>query len=308
MGRGSPDYWTATGGQIDEVSQKERRSTILNDSGIVNGVVPPAFHTGPGYYGKFYTRGCRGMIEEIQIYCVRTAAGTLRLAYSPHPCLGPLYTVTITPGATWAWVGAAIEEMWNYDSLYIWIDYIGLDVSWAYDAVLPYDGHLSDDAGVTWADLATRPFIRVVYSGETPGDVPVSGIINNIPIPSASSRVEEHEMGVLSDTETPVVWVYGAGYCDYIEVRVEANTNSHLTDIRVWCDGVLSMEENYEEMEGYLFTPMTPTVSLSAYDEDGECVMLIHKRFEFRRSIAVLAYNLPTAQTVTGIIHPTLMR
>ena len=164
------------------------------------------------------------MIEEIQVYCRLTgAAPAIVLRFSPHPCLGPLYTVTIVPGAAWGWVGVAFEEMWNYDSLFIWIHSI-TNAEWGYDEAQPYDGHVSLDTGATWADWAARPFIRAVYTGETPGDVPVSGIINNIPIPAKAS-VNEEATGVVaqSGVNTYVVEVEGAG--TLVEARVEFETS-----------------------------------------------------------------------------------
>lgn len=182
--RDHPDWWRPTGGQNSQDSILERRSLVWNDNGVEAPNAPPAFYTGVHHKGKFFPRGCRGMIEQLQIYCINTAGGSLQLRYSPHPGLGPVNTVTITPAATWGWVGVDIEEMWNYDSLFIWVFSCQADVSWGYDATLPFDGHESTDAGATWEDMAIRPFIRVVYTGETPGDVPVSGIVNNIPLPN----------------------------------------------------------------------------------------------------------------------------
>ncbi len=179
-----PDWWRPMGGQNSQDSILERRSLVWNDNAVEDGDAPPAFYTCLTYKGKFYPRGCRGMIESIWIYCRDAGADRLTLRYSPHPGLGPVGEVTITPLAGWSWVGAVIEEMWNYDSLFIWVVECDAGTDWAYDAVQPYDGHWSQDTGATWEDMAVRPFIRVVYTGETPGDVPVSGIVNNIEIPS----------------------------------------------------------------------------------------------------------------------------
>jgi len=310
-GRPYLDVETSTGLNlmIDQITQDaylERRSTVANDNGVVAPDAPPA-SIGIAYRGKFFTRGCRGKIEQIQLYCIRAAGGTIRLAYTPHPCIGPIGTVTITPGATWGWAAADIEEMWNYDSLFIYVEYCGPDVDYGYDAVQPYDGHRTTDAGVTWADQNERPFIRVVYTGETVGDVPVSGIINNIPIPSVSSRLLDLDAPVAADSERAMVVLYGAGFCDYIEAGVGAAVNSHLTYIRVECDNVLVMEQQFGILNTLGHITSTPTVSLTTFLEDGLCYMLIHKRFEFRRSFAVLAYNLPSPVIVGVTAYPTLM-
>ena len=200
------------GGQNSQDSTLERRSLIWNDNDIEDGEAPPAFYSGQTYKGKFYPRGCRGMIEQIQIYCRDGAPGQFTIRYSPHPCLGPFGEVLITPLAGWSWVGAAVEEMWNYDSLFIWVSGCLAGADLGYDAVEPFDGHESADAGATWADVDNRLFIRAVYTGETPGDVPVSGIINNIPVPSTGAvKTTVAPINVLDSMLTTLVTREGAG-------------------------------------------------------------------------------------------------
>jgi len=306
--RDHPDWWRPVGGQNSQDSTLERRSLMWNDDDILDGAVPATFRIAKYFEGKFFTRGCRGMIERIEVYCRGVAPNTIELRWSPHPGIGPFGAANFVPGAAWAWQGVAVEEMWNYDSLWIWIYYSAPTTNWAYDAVEPYDGHESADFGVTWEDLAIRPFIRVIYTGETPGDVPVSGIINNIAIPAVSSRTLEEDEEIPAGVWTPIVGVYGTGYCDYIKALVAAAVNSHLTFIRVECDLVVAMEEQFDELNTYGHTTATPTVSLPLHAADGDCYMLMHKRFEFRREFRVWAYNLPNVQTVTISIHPTLLR
>lgn len=296
------------GGQNSQDSILERRSLVWNDNGVIAPAAPPSNYTEIVLKGKFYPRGCRGMIEQVAIYCVRTAAGTLTLRLSPHPVLGPLYQVTITPGAAWAWVTADLELMWNYDSLFIWVYTCDADVSWGYDAVQPFDGHWSQDAGATWEDMAIRPFIRVVYTGETPGDVPVSGIINNIPIPAQSSFSEVDSVPVPQNVETIIVTVEGAGYCDYVEFYLSAAASSHMTTVYIYCDGVFAGAWNLFRMNTYTWSNVHPMVSLLAYAVNGVCAVTIQKRFEFRRSFEVRAENTLGPQTVAAEVFPTLIR
>ena len=296
------------GGQNSQDSTLERRSLAWNDPNIVAPAVPDNFYTDEHYKGKFFPRGMRGMIEQIQIYSIGGPPGTIWLRISPHPCLGYFHEIPVAVGAAWAWNAGDFEEMWDYDSLFVWIRGSSAGQSWAYDAEEPYDGHEATYPSPTWAYLDIRPFIRIVYTGQTPGDVPVSGILNVIPIPSASSSTKEDDIAVVADTQRQVVFWDGAGYCDYIEALVDAAVNSHLTYIRVYCDEVLAMEEQFAELNTRGHTTATPTVSLPIFLDDGLCVMLIHKRFEFRRTFRVDAYNLPNAQTVTVVGHPTFNR
>jgi len=313
--RDHPDWWRPTGGQNSQDSILERRSLIWNDDGVVAPTVPDNFYTEVIYKGKFFTRGCRGMIESIQVYCEGNAFDDLTIRYSPHPCLGPINEVTIQPAVGWAWQDFVIEEMWDYDSLFIWIHECDDDVSWAYDAELPFDGHEYtvtgadfEDLGATWEDMAIRPFIRTVYTGETPGDVPVSGILNIIPIPSSSSETEKANHIFLVAVDTSIIEIEGAGYCDYVKAIVIAGANSHETRVTIHCDGVRAFREYYVNLNTHGHTTSTPTVSLSTYAEDGLCVMLIHKRFEFRRRFEVRARNAFNGQQMTVHAYPTLVR
>ena len=152
------------------------------------------------------------MIESIQLYCIGDAVDEITLRYSPHPCLGPVGEVVITPAAAWAWQPFVIEEMWNYDSLFIWVYECEANVDWAYDAVQPYDGHETSDVGATWADMAIRPFIRAVITGETPGDVPVSGVVNTVEIPSIGSAASSvAPINVPNNAITTLLTMEGAG-------------------------------------------------------------------------------------------------
>lgn len=286
----------------------ERRSTIENDNGVMDGVAPPAYNTAVTYKGKFYPRGCRGKIEQIQIYCKDAGADKITLRYSSHPGLGAIGEVTITPLATWAWRSAAIKEMWNYDSLFIWIHECEAGVDWGYDAVEPYDAHSSGDSGETWEDTAIRPFIRAVYSGQTLGDVPVSGLVNTIPIPSVSSaRIFANEV-LTTGEEYDVIDINGAGYTTLILARATAAADSHETWIYVYCDEQRAYAWPFSDLSVYGFTASSPGVSLLNYAEDGLCSAVITHRFEFKRRLRITARNTSGAPTIHIQLLPTFMR
>ncbi|MBA7619392.1 hypothetical protein ES703_26731 [subsurface metagenome] len=293
----------------------ERRSLIHNSDGVVDRTAYPILYTSDIYKGKFFTRGMRGMLESIQVYCDGDGVDTLTLRYSPHPCLGPVGEVSIIPADGYAWQIFPVEEMWDYDSLFIWIYACTANITWGYDAWLPHDGHeytvtgaAREDLGGTWAEIDIRPFIRVVYTGETPGDVPVSGIINNIPLPASSSQQEKEIVDITQGDIITIIDIHGAGYCDYIEASVSAGVDSDSTWIRVYCDGVFAGRWNFNLLNIRGHTTSTPTVSLTRFLADDNCDMLIHKRFEFRRRFIVAALNIVAPATVTIRAHPTLMR
>lgn len=293
-----PDWWRPTGGQNSQDSILERRSLVWNDNEVEAPDAPPANYTEVIYKGKFYTRGCRGMIEQLQIYCVRAAAGTLQLRYSPHPCLGPIGTVTITPGATWGWVGVDIEEMWNYDSLFIWVYACSADVSWAYDAVWPYDGHWSQDVGATWEDMAIRPFIRVVYTGETPGDVPVSGIINNVELPNTQTPAGGLTTLNVPAGDTLYQTIEGVGWLNYAYFTVRDDIPLAFLCPRIVADGNLVSFGNITLVlirDQYLAASVEGwTIPVWDIANDWYALQLV-ARIPFRRSIQVGFSNLGAA-------------
>ena len=304
--RDHPDWWRPVGGANAQDSVLERRSLVWNDNDVEAPDAPPAHYTEVVYKGKFFTRGCRGMIEQLQIYCMRTAAGVLQLRYAPHPCMGPFNTITITPAATWAWRSADIEEMWNYDGLFIWVYTCDADVSWGYDEAQPYDGHVSTDVGATWADLAIRPFIRVVYTGETPGDVPVSGTINVIEIPSIASTWETPEAVLLQHgVSAEVLRLEGAGtlleasltFATSVAPTAGTPPAAVIYGIYFFADGIWTyFTHNRMLTQSYVATSgrcaigefYQGTVEEPAFDETE---MTVRLPIKFRRSLVIRAYQ-----------------
>lgn len=235
--------------QVTQSAYLERRSTIQNDNGIVAPAVPGVFDTGVAIRGKFFPRGCRGKIEEIQLYCIGNGADEITLRYSPHPSIGPYGETTMAPVAVWGWQFFRIREMWNYDSLFIWVHECGANVSYAYDFVLPHDAHSTLDGGATWYGFPRRYFIRMVYDGETIGDIPVSGTINTVEIPSVALRLEAAVSVLVPDnTITQIVEQEGTG--TLVEAFLEFRTADAPTPgaraagviyiIVIYIDGVLA--------------------------------------------------------------------
>ena len=288
--RDHPDWWRPMGGQNSQDSILERRSLIWNDNNIEDGEVPPAFRTGVTGRGKFYPRGCRGMLEELDIYCIRAAAGTLRIGWSPHPGLGPVWERTITPGAAWAWQGNFINQMWNYDSLFIWVIECDPDVSWAYDEVEPFDEHRDVHADGRWANEDTRPFIRAIMTGETPGDVPVSGVVNTIKIPSVGSEQENAGVAIANNVWTPLIDLYGAG--TVVQVRARFNTvvvpgAGVAYEMRITIDD----ERAYETSNVELTQSVIATAGRSSCGEfvqtAADTILQLRIPLEFRRRIRI---------------------
>jgi len=312
------------GGSNAQDSTLERRSTIWNDGDPIPPAVPPVFCLNIKDRGKFFTRGCRGKIHRLYVYCMRAAAGTMDLSFSPHPCLGPLYTVTVTPGAAWAWANAGFFQMWNYDSLFIWVSRCDADVSWGYDLLQPRDGHRTTDSGETWFREAWRPFIRAEYDGETPGDVPVSGIINVIEIPSVGSTLAGgFDAAVPSNAVRTICEAEGAGTLN--EAKLEFYTTAAPTagadppairyQLRLIADGfAASLTDNRE-----LTQSCVATSGRSSKGEFFQCsvqepewhrtFMRVRLPIKFRRRLALQAVHTTGVNVrVDGILYANLMR
>jgi hypothetical protein len=252
--------------------------------------------------GKFFPRGCRGFIRSIEIYCnnVDTASHTFTIKVSPMPGMGPVatFTLSVAGGSGNAWRSAAVGRFWNYDSLFIWVSsdsdvYGGL----GYDAGEPYDFYNSTDE-VSWAFGNYRYWFRVNMAGETVGDLPVSGTVNTIEIPAISSRTTSGSVSVPSGTEQTVLTVSGSGECDCLKLAVFAASYSDYTSFRVYCDGVEVFHNSPRDLSLDGHTAYTPAISLLKYSSGGDCVILLTKRFMFRRSLIVKAYATSGQQTV----------
>ena len=165
----------------------DRRDVLKNDENPIAPDEPSGILGAIPYKGKFFPRGARGLIESVSIYCKRTGVGLFRVNLAPFPGSGPVATLLVSPGLDWGWAIANYRQMWNYDSLFIWISYIYGDVSFGYDTLGSPDAYSSDSEQKVWEAENRRYAIRVDGKGFTPGDIPVSGVINTIEIPSVAT-------------------------------------------------------------------------------------------------------------------------
>jgi len=176
--RDHPDWWRPVGGANSPESVLERRSLVSN-----NGAVLTGWRIGTATYrGKFFTRGMHGFIDYIEVYCDNTSGANqdIDIEIAPYPGAPSEISVTLTVpfGSAPAWRPVNVREMWNYDGMFIWLiaDDVGFP-RFAYDIGPPFD-HYHSANEVDWVVDVFRNWIRVTMTGETPGDVPVSGFVN----------------------------------------------------------------------------------------------------------------------------------
>ena len=301
---------------LDKLTQSaftERRSTLINDDCTIIGQTPPYYKTGEAYYGKFFPRGCRGMIEGDLIYAKGNGTDTITLAYTPQPGMAPIFTSTITPGTSWNWVGNAIDYFWNYDSCFVYIQSCGASVSFGYDLNGPLDGRGSINQGASWMRWDARPWIRVMLTMETVGDLPVCGTINTIEVPNTSSRLTSNAVSVPSGVETSLLTVAGSG--KLIEARATFSvattpSSSVYYNIIIYCDGVLA----YQTSNIFITQSQTATSGRSGSGEfiqaGGLTYMNIRVPLEFKRLIELRVYQTSgsTANTTYGDLILSLKR
>jgi hypothetical protein len=105
------------------------------------------------------------------------------------------------------------------------------------DSGTPYDYYDSTDE-VSWSTVEYRMWFRVNFTGETVGDLPVSGTVNTIEIPATSSKGEYTFTGIPATTEQ-VVTISGAG--TLLHAVFYFATSSPLTALypRIYADGNL---------------------------------------------------------------------
>lgn len=298
---------------IDKLLQgayASRQWVMTNDSDPSPGSNPPGWVTGSAWRGKFIPRGMRGMIRGIHIYCKRTGSGTLTLSYAPHPGMGAVGSIVVTPGADWAWKYNDILSMWNYDSLFVWVSACSADVSYGHDSTSPYDLYYSGDSGVHWYTQDYRLHIRVYMEGSTPGDLPVSGTLNTVALPAVSSYSPSGSVAVPGNSTATILTVGGAGCCPYIEFQVQAATHSDEIAFEVQCDGATAAIFGPESHNNLGYGPTVPShgIVLVKYAVDGVCVMVTNIPFSFRRELKLRAQDSSgTAQTVYAKAHVNLI-
>jgi len=267
----------------------ERRSILSNEGATASWAYP----TGNYRHGKYFPRGCRGFIDRIGIYCrnVGVADEKITVYISPQPGMAPIYSGDIdVPGnAAPAWRWLLIRRMWNFDSLFIYDVCSGTDVQHAYDTGTPQDSYTSSNAGATWTVTAYRYWFRAEYTGETCGDVPVSGTVNTIEVPALSSYVDSGITIIEPGATVTLATIEGSGHSLWILCW---STFEYMT-FEIFVDGVLQCYfAPYDLHAHFCNTGYGIGISLTMWDTAGpNYAFMVTVPFPFKRKIEVKAYN-----------------
>lgn len=291
MSGDEPDWSRPVWGPASMTSRLERR-TLIENNGVVTLWINKAFDN---RIGKFFPRGCRGWIDDVEVYCYDTGAagGTITVYISPFIGCGVVQqaNLVIPPGGAAAWRAAAFNLVWNYDALFIWAVCSTVALRIGYDTGTPYDSYDSANQGLDWVHQDRRMWARVIMKGETAGDVPVSGTLNTIPIPTRGTMAEAAGVEVNIATWQTLQDMLGAGKLCYLWFRVLPETNSHNVWVALFADDMTTPAwyAPLTTLNSDGFTPSTPGVSLTTWAENQLCVLWVTLPIEFRHRLRLAA-------------------
>jgi len=291
---------------VESAYTEERR--VISNHGATPSIGTGAHST---LRGKFFPRGCRGFIRQVEIYCDNpdTSSHQYTVRLSPSPGVGPVITATLTvpAGSSLAWRSVSINKAWNYDSLFVWIQADSDSYPrHRFDDGEPYDYYSSSD-GLSWTAGDYRLWIQVETAGQTVGDLPVSGTVNSVAVPSVSSSSTKGQVAVPAHTESTLAEVRGAGKV----YRISLWTQESTLEFRFYVDGVqlpaqgLIINRTFtpDHVSDLGYSASTPMIQYVEYST-GNYRIDMQIPFSFRQSFKITAYNPATEErAATAIIQ-----
>ena len=288
-----PDFTLPTLGPISQASRLEWRSMISN-----NGPTAIMYANNmTNIRGKFFPRQCRGFLRFIEVYCDNTdvAAHTLFVNIAPYIGAGQTYgaTIVIPAGSAPAWRPAYFRIMWNYDSLFIWVqsdsDVFG---RLGGDRGTPPDYHTTTD-GILWIPGAYRFWFRATLAAETSGDVPVSGTINVVEIPSIATRLASGTVSVPDSIGTTILNMPGSG--THVQTQLEFETLvvpaiGIVFYCNLYVDGALVVQVSNRQITQTVAATFG-RCAIGEFFQIGDTRMFVRLPLKFRRLLRVDAWQ-----------------
>lgn len=243
------------------------------------------------YVGIFIPVGARGFLASLGARLATSSGGseTVTIFCSPTPSLSPIYSGQVTvAGTALRDYLTAINVYWNYDSIFVWILAPSNTLIIAYENT-SNQGLSSPDAE-NWTAETNSYDTWANLTSQAQGIQEVGGIVNNIEIPGSSAATTLNLVILPPGVFTPIVDIFGSGYCDFILLSFTANTLVEETDFAIICDGKVSFPP-YSPMDlnGFGFTAATPDISLLQYGANKKCTVLLTKKFEFKKELLLIA-------------------
>ena len=218
---GSINVATAGGTNIiiDKLTQTAYTSNqrVLTNEGTVASDVEPYYWA----FGKYFPRGCRGVINYVGFVMKNTSGADRTITYwlQPYPGGPTLYTDSFTLASTETTYAVRTRNpylFWNYDGMFILMKTSAAGAYLATDAGTPSDDFeilVSTAPRGTPNPTDKRDWIRVSIYGLSVGDLPVSGTVNTIAIPNTVGLITHSTKTDINGGTTVdlLATVYGAG-------------------------------------------------------------------------------------------------
>jgi hypothetical protein len=184
-------------------------------------------------------------LDDITVNWISPAAVNLPVYLKPTLRSGPVLSLTVTvPAGQDGWVTHSVLENWNYDSCIIILGSVTTDLDIYYDTVSPdFDAYLMSDLLTVSSQQDRRYHLRLEMGALTVGDVPVSGIINNVQIPNVSNMVAPTgDQEVAGGATKEWLDVYGMGTLQWLVLRMYSSASSNQspanTKLHIYVDGI----------------------------------------------------------------------
>jgi len=203
-------------------------------------------------WGLFFPRGCRGVINRIEISVKNTtgAGYNVNCTISIAPGYPPLITKQIWVPATltsYGWRGQVLNQFWPYESMYV---EISSPVSGIY-----LEGKTSAFGAGGYKNVAPQniqPGMKLAIMDKKAGEVSISGTVNTINIPNRTTKV------TFSGTTSADTWVElineaFIGKIKKIVLKTGEWTNVSASKVRITIDDNVVFEDTLVNLAAHGF-------------------------------------------------------
>lgn len=133
------------------------------------------------------------------------------------------------------------------------------------------------------------------------------GTLYTLLVPPRSAERLYNYLILQTDEETELALLEGAGETEYLNLKVNAETNSHEAFLRIYCDEKLAFEWNPATLNVYGYAATTPGISLLAYGVAANCMIHLSLKFSFRDKLKITvqrkAGSGDTPVAVDGLVN-----
>ena len=250
-------------------------------------------------------------LDDMTVNWTAPSAATLPVYMKPHMSMGPVLSFDVTvPIGLDGWLTYSLLESWHYDSCIIVFGSVTTDLDVYYDTGEPYDGYLFSDVSTISSEQDRRYHIRLDVGVMTVGDVPVSGTINTIAIPSQTTV---GSLTVLNAPETDYDWtdyIYMSGRLLHVAFFALSDNAANKLCPQIEIDGTLVVQPETCFVTWYLYNVDVGAGlgwSITKYDTANHryCLMC-NVPFPIRQKVRFGFYNLGGLGTLQGQVRPML--